>query len=73
MKIKRFFEQFTQDPRGTLIGIALVLLTWTLALAVVTWFLFFYMERGAKPWFQLQRGVPRPLCWSRRQVLLRLM
>lgn len=48
MKIKNFFAQFTQDPRGTMIGIALVLLTWTIALAVVTWLLFFYMERRSQ-------------------------
>ncbi|MHC4446051.1 MAG: PA14 domain-containing protein, partial [Planctomycetota bacterium] len=44
-KVESFFNQFTQDPKTSIIGISLVLCTWVIALGIVTGMVFYSQER----------------------------
>ena len=44
-KVKDFFDQFTQDPKTSIISISLVLFVWAIASVIVAGMVFYAQER----------------------------
>jgi hypothetical protein len=58
-KVRNLFEQIARDPKSTLIGLALVLLVWTLAVAGVVWLIFSVQEQPGQALI-VPEGQPQP-------------